>query len=275
MKLEVCVDTILSARRAAEGGADRIELCSSLKHGGLTPSPGVVATINEIFKGKRGEKPTRCSIFVMVRPRPGDFTYSEEEVVSMCSDIDYAASLGADGVVFGALTRGGKVDEGVTARLVAKCKEHSLGMTFHRAIDLVHDWREALTLLSKLGVDRVLTAGQESSAFVGLRTVVEMVRFVRENDLGMTVMAGAGINAKNVLEFLQTAEEGCELGSLVDIHGSFKETVDSEANYSWRADPNRDFGSHWVSGSSQIKSAKQIMESFCKNIKTRDPIPRK
>mmetsp|Transcript_5291 Transcript_5291/g.15932 ORF Transcript_5291/g.15932 Transcript_5291/m.15932 type:complete len:103 (-) Transcript_5291:1132-1440(-) len=80
---------------------------------------------------------------------------------------------------------------------------------------------------------------------------------------------------KNVLEFLQTAEEGCELGSLVDIHGSFKETVDSEANYSWRADPNRDFGSHWVSGSSQIKSAKQIMESFCKNIKTRDPIPRK
>jgi copper homeostasis protein len=163
--IEVCIDSVESAIASEQGGANRVELCDNLMEGGTTPSAGAI-----------GEARARIGIAlnVMIRPRGGDFCYSEVELAIMRRDIAMAKQLGADGVVFGLLTPEGDIDVERTRELIALARP--LSVTFHRAFDVARDPYAALDDLIALGVDRLLTTGQEGSLIEGLELVAELVR---------------------------------------------------------------------------------------------------
>ncbi len=181
---EVCVDSIESALAAERGGADRIELCSDLLEGGLTPSYGTL---------KAARERVRIPIMAMVRPRGGDFCYSEAEFAAMRHDVRAAHETGAAGVVFGILTPDGDVDVQRTRELVDEATPRAV--TFHRAFDMTRDAFAALDTLIDLGVNRVLTSGQESSVLEGLDLIA---RLVDRADGRIVVMPGGGITDRNV-----------------------------------------------------------------------------
>ena len=186
---EVCLDSARSARAAAEGGADRVELCANLVEGGTTPSAGEIAVARRSIE---------IGLQVMIRPRGGDFCYSELEVEAMRHDIGVAKDLGADGVVFGLLSPDGTVDRDLTAGLIAAARP--LSVTFHRAFDMTVDPFDALETLVELGVDRVLTSGQEGSALEGLELLAELIERAGER---IVVMPGCGITPRNLPRLLR------------------------------------------------------------------------
>jgi len=186
--VEAAVDTVESARVAAVVGADRLELCARLDQDGLTPEPDLLAEIRALG----------IPAFVMVRPRPGDFCYSDAEAAAMLKAIEAARGAGAAGIVTGALTRAGRIDRGLVARLVEVAG--LLPVTFHRAFDLVSEPRLALAELAGLGVRRVLTSGGESTAYHGRQTI----RALREAaPPGLTIVAGGGVIAEVVERLLE------------------------------------------------------------------------
>lgn len=183
VKLEVCVDTLDSARAAVDGGASRLELCAGLDVGGLTPGAGLMETVLE---------KVQVPVHVLIRPRAGDFCYSTDELVMMEVDIQQARRLGAAGVVFGALTPDGSIDASSVRRLVWAAGD--LQVTFHRAFDLTADALSALGALPSLGIHYLLTSGQAASAMTGLNLLRELVKRAEGK---LVVMPGGGINAAN------------------------------------------------------------------------------
>ncbi len=177
--IEVCVDSVESAIAAQEGGADRVELCDNLMEGGTTPSAGTI----EVCRAR-----LRIGLNVIIRPRGGDFCYSAIEFEVMRRDIMRAKTLGVDGLVFGILTPGGHVDIDRTRELVELSRP--LSVTFHRAFDMTADPRGALEDLIGLGVDRVLTSGQEASALEGIDLIRDLVQQARDR---IVVMPGGGV----------------------------------------------------------------------------------
>ena len=187
--LEACLDSVGSAVAAERGGADRIELCDNLVEGGTTPSAGAIAEC----KARVG-----IPVFAMIRPRGGDFLYSDEEFAVMRRDVAEARRLGADGVVLGLLRADGTVDRDRTALLLEEARP--LPVTFHRALDVARDAEEALETLIALGVDRVLTSGQAPTVPEGLAVIAALVRRAAGR---IVVMPGCGIdefNARRVVE---------------------------------------------------------------------------
>lgn len=184
MIIEACVDSVESAVEAEKGGAARVELCSALLEGGLTPSAGAI---------ELARKKLRIGLQVMIRPRGGDFLYTEAEYDVMRGDIDTAKKLGADGVVIGLLTPSGEVDLERTRELVERARPMSV--TFHRAFDMTRDPFAALEALASLGIDRVLTSGQEESALEGLELLKELV--ARAGDR-MVVLVCGNLTEKNI-----------------------------------------------------------------------------
>jgi copper homeostasis protein len=154
--LEVSVEGVDGLIVSQENGADRVELCASVLEGGITPSIGIV---------RQALRRARIPMFVIVRPRGGDFLYSEDEYEGMRQDIIACQQLGVPGVVTGCLTPDAQVDEQRTAELLQLARP--MGFTFHRAFDMVRDQDEALEVLIRLGVDRVLTSGQRATALEG------------------------------------------------------------------------------------------------------------
>jgi len=212
--VEICVDSIESAVTADRGGADRIELCSSLAEGGVTPSAGLIATVLSRVS---------LAVFVMVRPRSGDFCYSADEFRAMQQDVATAKQLGADGVVFGLLNEDGRVDVARTHQLVELARP--LKVTFHRAFDVARYLNEALEELVRAGVDRVLTSGGEQNAALGRIKIAELNRAAKDQTKDrIIVMAGAGITEQNVRELL--AETGVR-----EIHASLRSAVPSPMRY--------------------------------------------
>lgn len=198
--IEICADGIDAARKAALLGADRIELCSDLAIGGITPAFG------EIWQAARLSVPVN----VLVRPRGGDFVYSPSEIESMLEAVSLCASAGVNGVVIGALLPEGGIDLPLCRDLVAMARSAGLSVTFHRAIDESAGIFRALEDVAGLGVDRVLTSGGAPTAWEGRETLAEMVRRARGR---LIVMPGSGItagNAQALLEFTHASE----------IHGS-------------------------------------------------------
>ena len=175
--VEVCVDSVESARAAEAGGASRLELCDNLHEGGTTPSPGLIATVCERV---------RIPVHVLIRPRGGDFLYDDDELRVMLGDIAFAKAVGAQGVVLGALIADGAVDDRITRTLVEAARP--LSITFHRAFDLVRDPFEALDTLMALGVDRVLTSGGAPTAVDGLETLAALAW--RSEGRGSIIAAG-------------------------------------------------------------------------------------
>ena len=181
--LEVCVDTIEGATAAVDGGANRIELCSSLSEGGLTPSAGLMR--------KAAGLPIPC--YAMVRPRSGLFHYAQDEVEIMISDVAAARDAGLAGVVLGAQSADGSLDEDVLRRLVQEAGP--LGKTLHRVIDVVPDPLAALDQAIGLGFDRVLTSGAEPLAPDGVSLIRQMVARAEGR---LSVMPGCGLTPENV-----------------------------------------------------------------------------
>ncbi len=176
--IEVCVDSVESAVAAEQGGADRVELCDNLLEGGTTPSAGAIAVARRTLG---------IALHVMIRPRGGDFCYSAIELEMMRHDIKVAKELGADGVVFGILTPEGDIAEDQTRELLALARPMSV--TFHRAFDVARDPYAALDSLIALGVDRILTTGQEPSVLEGMELVADLVRHAQGR---IIVMPGSG-----------------------------------------------------------------------------------
>ena len=187
---EVCVDSVDSAVAAEQGGATRVELCAALLEGGLTPSAGTIAiTRAQVSIGLQ----------VMIRPRGGDFLYSDTEFTSMKHDIELAKQLGSNGVVFGLLTAAGDIDSDRTRVLLDLAKP--MNVTFHRAFDMTRDPIAALETLIGLGINRVLTSGQEVSALEGAELVHGLL--VHADDK-IIVMPGGGITKQNIKKVLDT-----------------------------------------------------------------------
>jgi copper homeostasis protein len=187
--IEVVVDSVESAVAAEGGGAGRVELCSALVEGGLTPSAGMIAQCRERLS---------IPLYVMIRPRGGDFLYSDGEIEIMRRDIRLARELGADGVVLGLLLPDGTVDRVRTRKLMTHARP--LDVTFHRAIDVARDPLEALDALLAIGVDRVLTSGQAASAAAGAKTIATMVAHAANR---LVILPGGGINEKNAAKIVE------------------------------------------------------------------------
>ena len=177
-------DSLESALIAQDCGVDRVEFCADLGSGGITPSAGLIELAVERL---------RLPLHVMIRPRRGDFLYSEIEFEIMQRDIDLAKESGAAGVVFGVLQADGGVDAARTGALMARARP--LHVTFHRAFDMSRDPRAALSALLDLGVDTLLTSGQAATAEAGIPLIAELVARAAGR---IEVMPGAGINPGNI-----------------------------------------------------------------------------
>lgn len=182
--LEVAANSVASALAAQAGGARRVELCASLEAGGVTPSHGTIV---------RARDGLTIPLYVLIRPRAGDFVYDELELAAMLDDIAHCRSLGCDGVVVGALTPDGEVDRSACARCVEAAD--GMGMAFHRAFDLAADKAATLEALIDLGFERVLTSGGAPSAVAGAALLSRLVAQAGER---ITVMPGAGIEPGNL-----------------------------------------------------------------------------
>jgi copper homeostasis protein len=183
VKVEVCVDSVASAIAAERGGAERIELCSSLIEGGVTPSAGVIETVRAAVS---------LPLHVMVRPRGGDFCYDDHEFVILQRDIVLAKRFGVDGIVFGILDVNGTLDVERSRRLVDAARP--LAVTFHRAFDMTADLFQALEDVCAAGADRVLTSGGEQTSLQGIETIA---RLVEQSADRIIVMPGSGIKPDN------------------------------------------------------------------------------
>jgi len=184
VKLEVCVDSVESAIAAQAGGAARVELCDNLFEGGTTPSAGMIAFARSNLN---------IGLHVIIRPRGGDFLYSPIEFEIMKHDIGTAKQLGADGVVIGILERDGSIDRERTRELIALARP--LRVTFHRAFDMTHDPHASLEALIGLGIERVLTSGQQATVPEGIELIAALVQQAADR---IIVMPGGGITLENV-----------------------------------------------------------------------------
>jgi copper homeostasis protein len=188
--IEVCIDSVQSAIAAGQGGANRVELCDNLFEGGTTPSAGAIAVARKYIN---------IGLHVMIRPRGGDFYYSDIEFECMKKDIQVAKDLGADGVVFGLLTRDGHIDIVRTQELTHLASP--LQVTFHRAFDMTVDPLQALEdIISIKGITRLLTSGQEKSAYEGAELIA---RLIKQADGRIIIMPGAGIYERNISKMKQ------------------------------------------------------------------------
>jgi len=182
VRLEVCIDDVAGLNASAIGGADRVELCSALDLGGLSPSPGLIAA------AAKSSVPVRA----MIRPRAGDFHFTEAEVGVMLADIAAVRAAGLAGVVLGAMTARNELDRPILMRLVAAAG--GLGKTLHRAIDLLPDPVAAVDLAVDLGFDCILTSGGALTAEAGAAAIAAMV----ERAAGrIDIMAGSGVRPEN------------------------------------------------------------------------------
>ena len=190
--LEICVDTLASARAAIKGGADRLELCSALLAGGLTPYETLLRQIRA-----ESDIPVRC----LMRPRPGDFLYTPEELEMMRLQILQLKNAGADGFVIGCLTADGDLDVDAMKPLVDACG--GCGITLHRCIDVSRDPLETYRMAGKLGIDTVLTSGAAASCMAGAETIAQLIT-LRDKENSPEILIGAGVNAERIRYFRKT-----------------------------------------------------------------------
>ncbi|MDE7413877.1 MAG: copper homeostasis protein CutC [Muribaculaceae bacterium] len=212
IKLEICTGDPEGVLAAIKGGADRVELCSGLAEGGLTPSAAMIR-----YSAQR--IPTN----VLIRPRAGDFVYSPDELDVMAEDIRIAVENGAQGIVTGALTPEGEVDVEACRYLLKAAA--GLDNTFHRAFDVVANPERALEEIIELGFARVLTSGQSSSAEAGAFKIASLKKQAGKR---ISIMAGAGVTPKNIASLVMTSRAD-------EIHASARSLRKSELNVSGEA----------------------------------------
>jgi copper homeostasis protein len=193
---EICIDSVAGVRAAVEAGAARVELCAALIEGGLTPSLGMIRRAVAVADAK-------LKVHVIIRPRGGDFLYSEDEFAAMREDIGAAKQAGAAGVVIGLLDAQAHIDEARTAALIAAARP--LSVTFHRAFDVSRDPFASLDALIRLGVDRLLTSGQEPGVVEGAPLIRRLISRAAGR---IVVMPGGDITPRNAARI--AADTGAE-----------------------------------------------------------------
>lgn len=208
--LEVCAGSITSALNAQAGGAHRIELCDNLSDGGTTPSPGMI---------RQALKLLDIHVFVLIRPRSGDFLYSDDEFKVMKEDVLFCKEHRAHGVVLGMLKNDGTVDIERTAELVSLACP--MQVTFHRAFDMTRDPFEAMEDIINLGIDRILTSGQAANAPDGADLIAELITRAESR---VIIMPGGGINEDNFLELYQKTKA-------MEFHASLRSPVKSRMQF--------------------------------------------
>lgn len=196
---EACVGNYLEAKRACELGANRIELCDNLKEGGTTPSLGTIMMTKRALN---------IPIFVIIRPRGGNFVFDEDEIKIMEKDVEICKSLNVDGVVIGALTEDDKIDESTIKRLIDRAGD--MKITFHMAFDSIEDKKSALDRLVELKIDRVLTKGGLQSAMDNLDTLKELVDYSNDR---IAILAGGGVTKENYMDIVNKT-------GVKEVHGT-------------------------------------------------------
>lgn len=241
MILEVCVDSVESAVNAELGGADRIELCGDLIVGGITPSLALFDRIRE---------KVNLPIHVLLRPRFGDFLYSEEEMEVLIRQAKMFAEAGADNLVIGCLTLDGRLDLEAMHRIIDAANGTPINL--HRAFDMCRDLNEALEDAKKLGIVSILTSGGYASALEG----VEVLDRLKKHAGNIDIMAGAGMNAKNIKYMMDNS-------SLTAYHMSGKKILQSRMQY---RNPRVNMGLPTLSeyeiiqtDAAEIRAAKNVM----------------
>lgn len=208
--LEVCANSYASALAAQNGGAKRAEFCDNLAEGGTTPSYGQLAL---------AKKNLLIEIWPIIRPRGGDFLYSDTEFELMKEDIKICNSLNCEGVVIGILKADGKIDKERCAELIELARP--MDVAFHRAFDMSNDMDQALEDLIELGIKRVLTSGGASSALLGAEKLSQLVKKANGR---ITIMPGAGINENNIQQLIDQT-------GATEFHASAKEFVESKMKF--------------------------------------------
>jgi copper homeostasis protein len=189
MVVEVVVFNVESAMKAQEGGADRIELCDNPGEGGTTPSAGIIEVVRQNLS---------IDVYVMIRPRGGDFNYSNYEFHAMKRDVSQCQKLSVDGIVFGILNPDGSMDKKRCQELIARSRP--LKVTCHRAFDMARDPFEALEDCIEAGFDRILTSGQQAEALKGAALLGELVK---KSNGRIQIMAGSVVNEDTVTQIVQ------------------------------------------------------------------------
>lgn len=245
--LEVCVDSVESAQLAARGGAMRLELCADLIIGGTSPDEDLFRMVRE-----RVDLPIR----VLLRPRFGDFLYSDEEYELLQRQVRRFRALGVDGVVIGILRPDGTLDEARMARLIELAD--GIGVTLHRAFDVCRDPFEALETARKLGVDTILTSGQQASCVDGAALLRELVTAAKGRP---QILIGAGVNAQ-VIRMLQP-QTGANA-----FHLSAKRTLDSGMVFRRAGVPMGLPGisefTRWQCDENAVREAREALDALCR-----------
>jgi copper homeostasis protein len=242
MHIEVCAYSFESCLTAQEAGADRVELCGGLSEGGTTPSAGLIQLARQHLS---------IQLFVMIRPRGGDFLYSDTELAVMRADIMAAKSARADGVVLGILQADGTVDEAKTREFVELA--HPMPVAFHRAFDMTRDPAEALEAVIRTGAIRILTSGQHPSAESGLSVLHQLT----EQAAGrIEIMAGVGVSGHNASQFI-----GIGLDAL---HLSGKSSLPSPMVY---RRPNLQMASAVLGEYERIEASADAIQSVVNQVK--------
>lgn len=222
--IEIATSDFATTRSAVAGGADRIELCANLAEGGTTPSYGTIKQCREAFS---------VSLFPIIRPRGGDFLYTEEEFQIMLQEVRLCKQLGCDGVVIGLLNNDGTIDIKRTSLLVEAA--YPLGVTFHRAFDRCKDPHEALEQLVEIGCERILTSGQQPAAPEGVELIAELNKLAADR---IIIMPGSGVRKENIKMLAErtgctefhSSLRGKEASKMKFLHPAFKDSGESYLN---------------------------------------------
>ena len=209
-KIEICANSVASCLEAQKGGAYRVELCAGIPEGGTTPSYGEIAVARELLN---------IELNIIIRPRGGDFLYSDVEHKTMLHDIKIAKKLGVDGVVIGCLKADGTIDMERNRELIAAAE--GMSVTFHRAFDMCKNPLESLEQIIALGCDRLLTSGQQPTAIEGISLLSQLVEKAGDR---IIIMPGSGVNEDNIAILADKTKAK-------EFHFSAREPIDSKMEY--------------------------------------------
>ena len=238
-KIENCANSVASCLQAQKGGAYRVELCAGIPEGGTTPSYGEIAVARKLLNIK---------LNIIIRPRGGDFLYTDVEHQVMLHDIEMAKKLSVDGVVIGCLSADGKIDMVRNKELIDAAK--GMNVTFHRAFDMCKDPFESLEQIISLGCDTLLTSGQRPTAIEGVTLLSELVA---KADGRIVIMPGSGVNEDNIATLAKETKA-------TEFHFSAREPIDSKMKY---RNPNLKMGGTVVS-----------IDEFIQNVTDADKVQR-
>lgn len=242
--LEICCYSIQSVINAANQGANRVELCADLSAGGTTPSIGLIERVKWVHG---------IDVYVIIRPRYGDFLYTDDEIFIMENDISACEHHGLKGVVFGILKSDGSVDVERTKRLTELA--YPMDVTFHRAIDMSNDMFKAIDDIYACGIKRILTSGGFPTAMEGIDIIKKMVEYAGDR---VSIMAGSGVNAENIKQLYDVGVR--------EFHSSATMFVPSEMTY---RNPNLNMGAGVIdefaihyAGADKIGAMRKVIDSL-------------